>query len=238
MIGTLIGVGVGPGDPELLTLKAVRLIQSAPVLAYTVDGQGQSYARRTAAGFLRAEQEELPLHFSMDPDREERVWARREAARQVLSYLTAGRDVVFLTEGDPLLYSTFQHLTAGLPREIRVEVCPGISALNAAAAAAGFWLAAEDEALVVAPAETGLEHLREWLGTGHTVVLFKVARHIRQIQAVLRALGGACSAVLVERAAAAGELVLLQSEDWPVENVPYFSIVLACPADSQPGRAK
>lgn len=236
MIGKLIGVGVGPGDPELLTLKAIRLIQSAPVLAYTADGRGQSAARRTAAGFIRAGQEELPLRFSMDPEREERVRARREAARQVLSSLTAGCDVVFLTEGDPLLYSTFQHLTASLPGEIRVEVCPGISALNAAAAVAGFWLAVEDETLVVAPAETGLEHLREWLSAGHTVVLFKVARHVRQIQAGLRTLGGACSAVLVERAAAEGELVLRQSADWPVENVPYFSIVLARPANTQPGR--
>lgn len=235
MITKLIGVGVGPGDPELLTLKAVRLIQSASVLAYTVDGQGQSYARRTVAGFLCAEQEELPLHFSMDPDHKERVRARREATRQVLSYLTAGRDVVFLTEGDPLLYSTFQHLTAGLPGEIQVEVCPGISALNAAAAAAGFWLASEGEVLVVAPAEPGLEHLREWLGAGHTVVLFKVARHICQIQAELRALGETCAAVLVERAAAEGELVLRQSADWPVENVPYFSIVLVRPADIQLG---
>jgi precorrin-2 C(20)-methyltransferase len=236
MIGKLIGVGVGPGDPELLTLKAVRLIQSAPVLAYTVDGQGQSYARRTAAGWIGAGQEELPLHFSMDPDREARVRSRREAARQVLSHLTAGRDVLFLTEGDPLLYSTFQHLMACLPGEVRVEVCPGISALNAAAAAAGFFLAVEDETLVVAPAETGLEHLREWLGQGRTVVLFKVARSIRPIQAELRALGEICAAVLVERASTDGEVVLRQSEDWPVEDVPYFSIVLARPADSRPGR--
>ena len=124
MSGKLFGVGVGPGDPELLTLKALRIIQSAPVLAYTVNSEGFSYARQIIATHIHADQVELALSFSMSPDRSIRQTARSQATEKVLKYLRNDLDVVFVTEGDPLLYSTFQHLLARLPKAIAVEGLP------------------------------------------------------------------------------------------------------------------
>lgn len=229
MKGKLIGVGVGPGDTELLTLKAVRLIQTAPVLAYTIDANGNSYARKTIASYIPLDQKELPLSFSMSRNREDRLRSRREAARIVLAALAEGQDVVFITEGDPLLYSTFQHLLSEMPREIPVEVCPGVSALTAAASAAVFSLVVEDEVLIVAPAETGLENIHLWLTQGYTVVLFKVFRQIKMLKAEIRKLSFSCEAVLVERVSTAGEVITRQIDEWPEDGVPYFSIILLRP---------
>ena len=229
MPGKLIGVGVGPGNPELLTLKAVRLIQAAPVLAYTVDVRGKSYARQTASAHIQAGQEELPLYFSMSPMRDERLKSRRAAAEQVLAVLAEGRDVIFLTEGDPLLYSTFQHLLSAMPEDIPVEVCPGISALFAAAAAAHFPLAIEMQQMVIAPAETAIGSIRKWLRQGHSLALFKAAHWLKEIVAEVNSSGLACEAVLVEHASSGGEVITRQVEEWAEREAPYLSIVLLRP---------
>jgi precorrin-2/cobalt-factor-2 C20-methyltransferase len=226
MTGKLIGVGVGPGDPELLTLKAVRLIQSAPVLAYTVNAEGISYARQVAAAFITAEQTELPLAFSMNSDRSLRQAARAAAAETVLQALRKGQDVVFLTEGDPLLYSTFQHLLALLPADIVVEICPGVSAVFAAAAAAHFPLALENQMMMVAPAEQALGHLAEWLADGKCLALFKVSRWLKPLADEICACVVPCRAALVERASTRAQIVLTDPEKWQDYASPYFSMVL------------
>jgi precorrin-2/cobalt-factor-2 C20-methyltransferase len=232
MIGRLIGVGVGPGDPELLTLKAVRLIQSAPVLAFVVDGKGNSYARQTAAPFIRPEQVELPLHFSMSKDLSERIADRQLAADRLISQLKKGWDVVFITESDPLLYSSFQHLLAALPFGIPVQICPGISAMNAAAAASGFPLALEDTRLIVSPAESGLEHLKSWLSQGCTVVLFKAGQYIQKIRNMLPGVDIPCDLTLVERVSTSEEVIYRSLQDFPDDAAPYFSILLIRPTIS------
>jgi precorrin-2/cobalt-factor-2 C20-methyltransferase len=226
MTGKIIGVGVGPGDPELLTLKAVRLIQSAAVLAYTVNTEGISYARLAAAAFITAEQTELPLAFSMDSDRSLRQAARAGAAEAVLQALQTGQDVVFLTEGDPLLYSTFQHLLALLPDDITVEICPGVSAMFAAAAAAKFPLALENQVMMVAPAEQALGHVAEWLADGKSLALFKVSRWLKPFADEIRACGVPCRAALVERASTHNEIILTNPVKWQDYASPYFSMVL------------
>ncbi len=226
MTGKLIGVGVGPGDPELLTLKAVRLIRSAAVLAYTVNTEGMSYARQVADGFITAGQTELPLAFSMNSDRSLRQAARAAAAETVLQVLRGGQDVVFLTEGDPLLYSTFQHLLTLLPADIVVEICPGVSAVFAAAAAAHFPLALENQAVMVAPAEQALGHLQEWLADGKCLALFKVSRWLKPLADEIRSCGLACRAALVERASTRNEITLADPDKWKDYASPYFSLVL------------
>jgi precorrin-2/cobalt-factor-2 C20-methyltransferase len=232
MMGRFIGVGVGPGDPELLTLRAVRLIQSATVIAFVVDGKGNSYARQTAAQFIRPEQMELPLRFSMLKDHSERIAERQIAADRLLSRLNTGMDVVFITEGDPLLYSSFQHLLASLPDNVPVEICPGISAMNAAAAAAGFSLALEDSRLVISPAESGLEHLKTWLAQNITVVLFKTGRHIQNIKKLLTCLDTPCELVLVEQVSTCEEAIFRRLQDLPDDFSPYFSILMIRPDSS------
>jgi precorrin-2/cobalt-factor-2 C20-methyltransferase len=146
-------VGVGPGDPELLTLKAIRIIQNASVLAYPVDDQGYSFARETVKAHIRAGQVELPLLFSMSPERMTRLKTRQNAAGQVLEALRNASDVVFITEGDPLRYSTFQHLLSFMPEEILLEICPGVSSMFAAAASAHFPLAIEGQGVTTLSAK-------------------------------------------------------------------------------------
>lgn len=226
MTGKLIGVGVGPGDPELLTLKAVRLIQSEAVLAYTVNAEGISYARQVADSFITAGKTELPLAFSMNSDRSLRQAARVAAVDTVLQALQGGQNVVFLTEGDPLLYSTFQHMLAQLPDDIVVEICPGVSALFAAAAAAHFPLALEDQSMIVAPAEQALGHVAEWLVDGKCLALFKVSRWLKPLADEIRSCGLACRAALVERASTHNEIILTNPEKWQDYTSPYFSMVL------------
>ncbi len=229
MTGRLIGVGVGPGDPELLTLRAVRLIQSAPILAFVVDGKGNSYARQTAAQFILPDQEELPLQFSMSKYYTKRLTDRQLAVDRLISRLNTGMDVVFITEGDPLLYSSFQHLLVLLPASVPVEICPGISAMNAASAAAGFPLALEETRLIVSPAKSGLGHLKTWFTEGNTVVLFKAGRHIQKIRELLTDLDNPCELVLVEHASTQKEVIYRRFQDFPAGLAPYFSILLIRP---------
>lgn len=226
MSGRLIGVGVGPGDPELLTIKAIRLIGQAEVLAYPVDETGSSRARRTAAGYIREGQKELPLIFCMSPQRAQRLEARRKAAGQVLALLNEGLDVVFITEGDPLLYSTFQHLLSAIPEDVKVEICPGVSAMTAAAAAGRFPLAIEGQGLFIQPAKKALGKIGDRLNRGQALVLYKAAAYLKDISDEIRREQIPCEALLVENATLDGEVVLKGIETWMDRRASYFSMVL------------
>ena len=222
----LYGVGVGPGDPELLTLKAVRLIQTAQVLAYTVDHIGRSFARKTVTPHIKPGQVELPLFFSMSPQLPERRRTRREAVEKIWKYLHKGIDVVFITEGDPLIYSSFQHLLSGLPAEAAIEICPGISSMLSASASACFPLVIEGRTMIIAPAESARGKLDEWLNLVSSVVLFKASRSLSLLAEEMRKCACFSDAVLVERTSLEGEIVIRKPEEWPKDEAPYFSIVL------------
>lgn len=135
--GTLIGVGVGPGDPELLTLKAFRFIQQAPVISYLCNSEGESQAR-TIARLALAERghraEDIAIEMPMSTDRRAANRAYDEAADRVLQVLATGRDVVFLCEGDPLFFGSFAYVLERLAGRVPCAVVPGISSVNAAAA--------------------------------------------------------------------------------------------------------
>lgn len=245
--GTLFGVGVGPGDPQLMTFKAANILQRVPVIAYVVDEKGDSFARQIAAAHIPASTEELPLGFSMSPQRERRLTARREAARRLLGRLSAGQDVAFITEGDPLLYSTFQHILLALPPEAPVEICPGVSSVFASAAAARFPLALENQSMVVASASQAQpETLRAWLEQFEVIVLFKVFRSLRPLIDILKQTNCLDGAVLVEKASLQDQVILRNLSDWNGREPAYFSLLLVrgkgmttSPARStkSPGRA-
>jgi len=176
--GTLYGVGLGPGDPELMTGKAVRVIDQVPVLAVPVKAKGaESFARGIAAAHIRPDHTVLELTFPMrsDPDFLRPHWER--AAEAVAGHLHAGRDVAFLCEGDPFTYGTFvhvfTHLVAAHP-EMPVEVVPGVSAYHAAAARTLIPLAAGDDRVAVLPATYGVDVVEAVLARFDTVVLLKV----------------------------------------------------------------
>lgn len=225
--GTLWGVGVGPGDPQLITFKAAMIVQRSVVIAYVVDDNGGSYARQVAAEHIPASARELPLHFSMSPRREERLVTRANAARQVEEILSTGQDVTFITEGDPLLYSTFQHLLADIPPAASVEICPGVSALTACAADACFPLAVENEQMLVATAgPAALQQLSGWLDIFEVVVLFKVHRYAAALRDAMQDNRLLDRAVLVQRASLSGQAQVVKLADWDGSPLPYFTTLL------------
>lgn len=229
MTGKLIGVGVGPGDPELLTLKAIRLINQAGVLAYTVDTAGNNYARKTAQAHIRAEQKELPLILLNTDDLEKQEANRRESANNVLSHLNNGHDVVFISEGHPMFYSTFIQLLEDMPSEVPIQVCPGISSMDAASADAHFPLASEDERLVISPANEAIGHLHGWLQDGNRIVLMKVAGSIEAVAQELKNSPVTIETVLVERASREDEACIRAIEIWEEREPSYISLILIRP---------
>ncbi len=225
--GILRGVGVGPGDPQLMTFKAAGILRESRIVAYVMDEGGESYARRIAAAHFPPSVRELPLRFSMSCDREERLAARAQVSRQVLAFLSAGADVTFITEGDPLLYSTFQHLLDALPQDTPVEICPGVSSLTASPAEARFSLVTEEERMVVATLNPeSLRRIPEWLDTFEVIVLFKAHR---QTAALLTAMENAHhrgKALLVQRASLAGQASVTDLAAWDGSALPYFTTAL------------
>jgi precorrin-2/cobalt-factor-2 C20-methyltransferase len=200
--GTLFGVGVGPGDPELLTLKAVRVIRVATVIAIPcAKRDGDSYALQIADKLLRPEQLVIKLHLPMVRDLAVRKQHRQRAAETVAAHLAAGRDVAFLTEGDPLLYSTFVYVLGHLPDGTPVEIVPGVSSITAAAAQARLPLVQAEQRLAVLPATVeSLEQLPAILDLFDTVILLKLHRTFDRVLHALDALGLIEKAVLVDRA--------------------------------------
>ena len=201
-IGTLFGIGVGPGDPELMTLKAARVVSQVPVVAVPVSrADGDSYALTIAAAHLQVTQKILRLHFPMVKDLALRQEKRRTAARQIMDELEHGRDVAFLTEGDPFLHSTFVYVLEHLAEAVQVEVVPGVSSIMAAAAATECPLVMADERLAVIPATfENMADLRNVFADFDTVVLMKVHTVLDELLDLLDEMNLTGSAVLVERA--------------------------------------
>jgi precorrin-2/cobalt-factor-2 C20-methyltransferase len=200
--GTLYGVGVGPGAPDLITLRAAQVIGGVDAIAVPVARRGEaSYALTIARGLVGPEQEVIALHFPMVRDVAHRIGYRREAAAQIAARLTAGRSVAFLTEGDPLLHSTFGYVLAHLPEGLPVEVVPGVSSINAAAALTGEPLVKGEDRLAVLPATfENVAALDDLFAEFDTVVLMKVHRVLGDLLDALDRLGLTEGTWLVERA--------------------------------------
>ena len=227
-IGTLYGVGIGPGDPELLTLKAARVIGAVPVVAVPVARpDGRSYALDIVAGMLRPDQEILKLLFPMLKDADAKASYRRAAAESVLAVLRSGRDVAFLTEGDPLFHSTFIYLLAELPAGTPLEVVPGISSVHAAAAQAQLPLVNAGQRLAILPVTFEDEAaLRETLRTFDTVVLLKFHRDLDRLLDLLDELGLTECAVIVERASHADGRVVRDVRSLRGAAIHYLSLMI------------
>lgn len=180
-LGTLYGLGVGPGDPELITVKAFRVIQESPVIAYPRKRKGsKSYAQRIVDVYIRpGEKDMLGLVFPMTKDQEilDREW--NKAVELVYEKLQEGKDVAFVTEGDPLLYSTFIHmmkLMQELHPEIEIKTVPGISSFNGSASRLGIALADGDDHVAIIPATDDYDAMKKALEDHDAVVFIKVAK--------------------------------------------------------------
>lgn len=225
MSGTLYLVGVGPGDPELLTLKAVRLLGRVAIVAHAVTGEGNAFALDIARPHLSPTATLLPIAIPMVPARGPAQAAYDLAATAISAHLVAGRDVAWLCEGDPLFYGSAMYLLARLAERAPVEIIPGVTSLTAAAAAIFRPLAARNETLKVLPAPLPDDELRAELATAPAVAIIKVGRHFDRIRALLIETGHAENAVIVEHATTARQRItpLL---DFAAAERPYFSTIL------------
>lgn len=224
MAGVLYGVGLGPGDPELVTLKAARLIGAAEVVAYPALAGAASFARSIAAGLIPAGAEEIVIEMPMTEARAPAQAAYDAGAARISAVLEGGRDVVCLCEGDPFFYGSFMYLFARLSGRFTVEVVPGVSSVTACAARAGVPLVARNERLEVLPGTLPEDELAARIGGAEAVAVMKVGRHMGKIRRVIAGLGLEGRAVYVERATLKEEIVLPLAQ--APEAAPYFSMIL------------
>lgn len=224
MTGTLYGIGLGPGDPELMTLKAARLIGVATVVAYPSLAGGDSFARSIAAGYIAADAREIVMDVPMTVARQPAQDAYDLGATDIRAALEAGDDVVCLCEGDPFFYGSFMYLYARLAADFNVEVVPGVTSMTACAGAMGMPLAARNEVLTVIPGPLDENAMRDRVAASDSVVIMKVGRHLDKIRRVLDAEGLTEHAAYIERASLANEVRLPLAQ--APEKAPYFSMIL------------
>ena len=222
--GVLYGVGLGPGAPDLITLRAARLIEGAAVVAYPTLAGAESFARSIAADLIAPDAVEIVMDVPMSVERAPAQAAYDLGAAQIAAALDAGNDVICLCEGDPFFYGSFMYLFARLSDRYRVEVVPGVTSVTACAARAGMPLAARNERLTVLPGPLPEDELRARIDGAESVVIMKVGRHLAKIRCVIDGLGLTGSAVYVERASLPEEVVLPLVE--APEKAPYFSMIL------------
>jgi precorrin-2/cobalt-factor-2 C20-methyltransferase len=223
--GTLYLVGVGPGDPELLTLKAARLLASVPFVAYPTTGDGAALALDIARQHLNPAATHLPITIPMSVERAPAQAAYDGAADEIVRHLAPGRDVAWLCEGDPLFYGSAMYLVARVAASAPVLVIPGVTSLTAAAAAIGRPLAARNETLKVLPAPLDDAVLTAELAAAPAVAIIKVGRHFDRIRALLARTGHAEGAMVVEHATTARQRITPLAAFGHDER-PYFSTIL------------
>lgn len=229
-LGKLFGIGAGPGDSSLLTLKAVRILQDVSVVIVPRGDRGEkSQALRIVTPFLHNEQElrEITLPMTREPDSLQEVW--RKAAIDLIPVLDGGRDTAFVTLGDSTLYSTYFYLYDVLKQsrpDLEVETVPGISSFSAGAALLNRALAIGQESLAIVPATRGPDCIRLALTTFDNVVLLKVVPVMKEVLGLLAELGCLDDAAYVCRCGMPGQFFqdgLAADEELPGD---YFSLIL------------
>jgi precorrin-2/cobalt-factor-2 C20-methyltransferase len=222
--GQLFGLGLGPGDPELVTLKALRLLRAAAVVAYPAPKGGDSFARSIVAEWIEPAKREIAIDFPMRPGPPPADLYDRAAAT-IARELDAGRDVAFLCQGDPFFYGSFAAIFTRLVPRYRVQVVPGVSSLVACAAAAAAPLVQRDETVSVIPATLAEPDLAHALAACDSAAIIKLGRHAAKVRELLGTLGLIDNAIYVERASQKRERVARFADVDPA-SVPYFAMVL------------
>ena len=229
--GSLVAIGVGPGDPELITLKGVRLLREADVVMTPVgDRSESSVAHSIIADHLDPERQQVLLRvFPMRQPAEQMASAWRAIADEIAVLVRAGKRVVFVTLGDPMLYSTYLYLQQELQERypaVAVSTVPGISSILAAANRVQLPLGLGDDIVAIIPATLPDDQLEAALAAGGTVVLLKVYRAFERVRALLQRCGLEGQAVYVRRLGLAGEKVVRRLADVGEQDLDYLSLIL------------
>jgi len=236
--GKFYGIGVGPGAPDLLTLKAAALLQRVPTVFVPVRERGESSTAMSIISPFVGEQEVCELVFPMTKDAEELARGWELAAEQVLSVLREGKDAAFVTLGDSALYSTHAYLLEALLKlepELAVETVPGITSFSAAAALFNCALTCGQDALAVVPATRGREYLKMVLSDFENVVLLKVGSVLDEILDLLQDCGRLGDAVYISRCGMPGQVMLddlASGEEIPRD---YFSLIIVRKVEREDG---
>ncbi|MDA0770945.1 MAG: precorrin-2 C(20)-methyltransferase [Chloroflexi bacterium] len=226
--GCLYGVGVGPGDPELLTLKAVRIMRAVDVVfAPHAETSDDSLALTVVREFLDLERQQIVYApFAMGIDTDE-VWG--QVADDILGHIRTGRSVAFLTLGDPMLYGSFMYVmekVLNAEPNVPVEVVPGVSSISASAATARVAIVSHRERLAVLPSMYGVDDLRQVLAQFDTVVLMKVnQKAVKAVEEIERD-GGLERCVFVRRATTEREMVVRSVSELKPDDMDYFSMLI------------
>ena len=233
MTGKLYGLSLGPGDPELLTLKAARLLDAAPVIAYFAKRGHASNGRAIIADRLLPGVVELPLLYPVtteipmaDPRYRAALDAfHDEAAAAIAAHLDAGRDVAVVSEGDALFYGSYMHLHIRLAHRFPTKVVPGITAMSGAWALAGLPIAQGDDVLTVLQGTLDEDTLAARLADTDAAVIMKLGRNLPRIRTALARAGRLDQALYAERVGTPAERVLRLAER-DASPAPYFALVL------------
>jgi len=252
--GVLYGVGLGPGDPGLVTVKAARLIGAADVVAYHCARHGRSIARSIAAPYLRGDQIEEQLVYPVTTETTDHPGGYEaaieefyeHAAARLMAHLAQGRDVALLAEGDPLFYSSYMHMHKRISSRFRTEVVPGITSVSAASAALAMPLVEGDDVLTVLPGTLRREDLAQKLSGGGAAAIMKISRSYADVREALKESGRLPQAYYVQRASGGADQLIEPAGDVDPAAVPYMSIVIipgaeaagqAMPVPTQIGQA-
>jgi len=231
--GRLIGVGVGPGDPELVTLKALRALAAADVVAHFAKAGHESHARAIVAAHLAAGVTELPLLYPMTTEHPRQAACYRDALRgfydasaaAIAVHLDAGRTVAVIAEGDPLFYGSYMHLHVRLSEKYPTEIVAGVTGMSGCWSAAGAPIAQGDDVFTVVPATLAEDDLARRLGATDAAVVMKLGRHLPKVRRALEKAGRLARAIYVERGTMA-DARLMRLGDKKDDAAPYFAVVL------------
>ena len=231
--GRLYGVGTGPGDPELLTLKAVRALGQADVVAHFAKRGHAGNARKIVDAHWRPEMIELPLAYpvttEIDKQHDDYKAAIRafyeESARAVEAHLVEGRTVAVLSEGDPLFYGSYMHLHVRLAHRFPTEVIPGVTAMSGCWSASGLPIVQGDDVLTVLPGTLAEDRLARRIADTDSAVIMKLGRNLPKVRRALTAAGKLNGAVYVERGTMANA-VAMPLANKADDEAPYFALVL------------
>lgn len=233
MSGRLIGIGVGPGDPGLMTLNAIAALKAADVVAHFAKNGNASNARTIAAAHFKPDAEELALLYPVTTEIPKQDAAYRDAIRAfydgaagtIAARLDAGRTVAVIAEGDPLFYGSYMHLHVRLSANYRTEIVAGVTGMSGCWSEVGTPIAQGDDVFTVLPATLPEFELERRLADTDAAVVMKIGRHLPKVRRALERAGRLDRAIYVERGTMANAAIMKLADKLDTQ-APYFAMVL------------